>query len=199
MKLWRHLIVLFALLNAATSSANVIYRWETLTTSPTISSSVGEIEIKDDARAAGEGSYEAPPDCRLTNTSCSNADPLSPISRFYFRVNASMPTGADINLNFALGTGARFPLERWFQAAFSVSDALLNLDLFANTGETDMRLVGNTIERFGSDAPYFGYACSASPGCYGATGRWVQAIPEPPAQLLFGVGLLAFIATRRRR
>lgn len=70
----------------------------------------------------------------------------------------------DINLYLVEGTGLAFPLSDWFRASFAIQGPTLNLDVFANTGETDMRMVGNTITRFGSDSPLFGAACF-NPGC----------------------------------
>lgn len=74
-----------------------------------------------------------------------------------------------------------------------------HLNVFANTGEIDMRMISNTITRFGSDSPFFGAACF-NPGCSGATGRWVQVqaqVPEPGSIVLLGIGVLSLLYGRR--
>jgi len=191
---------LFLLSLASAAAANVVYTWETLTTSPTITSATGRLEITDAAWAAGQATYTAPPSCpSLVN--CDYGDPSSPVVQFSFRVNAPNPTPADINLNLVEGTGLAFPLSDWFSASFAIQGSTLNLNVFANTGETDMRMVGNTITRFGSDAPFFGPACF-NPGCSGATGQWVQQgaqIPEPGTLALLGLGVLGLLYGQRSR
>lgn len=191
-------LLLLSLTSAA--SANIVYSWETLTTSSTISSAAGRLEITDAAWASGQASYTAAPTCpSLTN--CDYGNPSSPVVQFSFRVNAPNPTPADINLNFVEGTGLVFPLNDWFRASFTIQGPTLNFDAFANTGETDMRMVSNTITRFGSDSPFFGAACF-NPGCSGAAGQWVQVqaqIPEPSSIALLGIGVLSLLYGRRTR
>ena len=191
---------------ASTASASVVYNWETLSTSATISSAVGQIEISDDAFAAGQGSYSAGYSCGSNYTGCGDA--ASPIISFYFRVNSTNPTGSDINLNLVNGSGTLWPMQNWFDAAYSLSGNEMLLDVFASTGETDMRMQGNTVARFSSDAPYFGFACWGGE-CSGASGRWVQAapitamleaeVPEPGSVFLLGMGTVAALLGRRRR
>lgn len=171
------------------ASAGIVYQWETLSTSPTISSAIGRIEISDAAHAAGKANYTAPPRC-VYQAGCNYGDSSSPVISFYFRVNSQLPTAADIDLHLVQGTGTLFPLDEWFRANFTISGNILNLDVFAHTGETDMRMDGNSITRFGSDAPVFGDDCFMN-GCSGATGRWVQAqVPEPGSVALFAIGAL---------
>lgn len=179
--------------------AGVIYRWETVRTSPTISSAVGYIEISQQAFLNGSANYVAPPHCAASggDPGCDNRDLSSPVLNFYFRVNAPSPTGADIDLHVRHGSGMRFPLADWFSASFSLQDRYMNLSMFANTGETDMRMVENTITRFGSDAPYFGLDCF-TPGCSGAEGQWVQ-VPEPATLGLLGIGVLGLMVKWRRK
>jgi hypothetical protein len=189
------------------ASAAVVYSWETQSTSDTIFSAVGRIEISDDAFAAGQGSYSAPASCGANAVGCE--DPSSPIVSFYFRINNPSPTSADIKLNLVQGTGTLWPLQNWFSASYTVSGSGLMLDLFASTGETEMRMEGNTIARFSSDAPDYGYACFSG-GCSGASGRWVPMmtvsrladaaeVPEPGSALLLGIGTAAALWTGRRR
>jgi hypothetical protein len=124
-------------------------------------------------------------------------DPSSPFVTFHFRVNSANPTTADIDLTLQQGTGTRYPLQNWFSASYTISGSELILDVIANTGETDLRMEGNTIARFGSDSPSFGYACWSG-GCSGASGRWVQTmsasrvadVPEPASVLVLGMGRL---------
>lgn len=200
-------IVAVCMLWAAGSaaSAGVVYSWETLSTSDTISSAVGRIEISDAAFAAGQGSYSAPYSCGADYAGCE--DPSSPIVSFYFRVNSADPTGADINLNLVQGSGTLWPMQNWFDAAYRVNGSELMLDVMANTGETDMRMGANTITRFASDAPYFGFPCFAGE-CSGASGRWVQMatgkvvpfanVPEPGSVFLLGMGAVAALLARRQ-
>jgi hypothetical protein len=182
--------------------AGVVYSWETLATSDTITSAVGRIEISDAAFAAGQGSYSAPSSCGADAAGCE--DPSSPIVSFYFRINSAGPTAADIDLNLAQGTGTRWPMQNWFNADYSVNGNGLLLDLVANTGETDMRMEANSIARFSSDSPYFGFACWGGE-CSGASGRWVQMasasrivaaaeVPEPGSMLLLALGAMAALA-----
>jgi hypothetical protein len=189
------------------ASAGVVYSWETQSTSDTISSAVGRIEISEDAFAVGQGSYSAPASCGANTVGCE--DPSSPVVSFYFRINSPSPTSADINLNLVQGTGTLWPMQNWFSAAYTVNGNELMLDLIANTGETDMRMEGNTIARFSSDSPYFGFPCWGGE-CSGASGRWVQMmtesriavaaeVPEPGSVLLLGVGTVAAFLTGRRR
>lgn len=202
----RNIIAACVLLTAASAaSASVVYNWETLSTSPTIASAVGQIEISDDAFAAGQGSYAAAYSCGSNYSGCGDAS--SPIVSFYFRVNSANPTGSDIDLNLVDGSGTMWPLQDWFNATYSVNGNELLLDVFASTGETDMRMDANAITRFGSDAPYFGYACFSG-GCSGATGRWVQEagndvtleadVPEPGSVFLLGIGTVAALLACRR-
>jgi hypothetical protein len=204
----RNIIAACVLMAAGSAaSAGVVYSWETLSTSDTISSAVGRIEISDDAFAAGQGSYSAPYSCGTNYSGC--GDPFSPIVSFYFRVNSAGATGADINLNLVQGSGTLWPMQNWFNAAYSVNGSELLLDVLANTGQTDMRMESNTIARFGSDSPYFGFACWSG-GCSGASGRWVQAVsanqvalaaevPEPGSMMLLGMGTVAALLAGRRR
>lgn len=179
--------------------AGVVYQWETTQNSSTISSAVGYIEISQSAFSSRGASYVAPAHCNRdwTERGCDNGMLSSPILSFYFRVNSSNPTTADVDLNLRQGTGMRYPLEDWFSADFSLHGTFMNLSMFANTGETDMRIQGNTITRFGSDSPYFGYACF-SPGCSGAEGRWVK-VPEPGTLGLLGIGLFGVLCRRGRK
>jgi|GEM_PF-3278701 len=177
------------------ASANAIYEWKTLSTSPTIWSAAGRIEITDAAWNAGHGTYQAP----LPDYGASYADPTSPIVSFFFTVNqpsASSPYGIDVNVH--QGTGVTPVISNWFNADFSITGEKMNLNLFVNTQDSDMQLVDNQITRFGSDAPYFGAACSYAPGCSGALGEWVQ-VPEPAMGALFGIGLLGIAGLRARR
>ncbi|HEX9173187.1 MAG TPA: PEP-CTERM sorting domain-containing protein [Telluria sp.] len=203
----RNMIAACVLLTAASAaSAGVVYNWETLQTSPTISSAVGQIEISADAFAAGQGSYSAAYSCGWDYTGCGDAS--SPIISFYFRINTTNPTGADINLNLVDGSGTLWPGQNWFNAAYTLNGNEMLLDLFASSGETEIRMAGNTIAAFASDAPYFGYACFSG-GCSGASGRWVQEaagavtlaadVPEPGSVFLLGMGTVAALLARRRR
>ncbi len=210
MKIKKYIALVVGLTASAIASANVIYKWETLSTSDTIHSATGLIEITDDAWNAGQGSYTAPPHCYLSDTCTSDGygDPLSPIVRFYFAVNTTTPTWSDIDLNLVQGSGLEYPLDEWFNASFTITGSMMNLSVLANTNITSMRMVDNAITDFSSDSYDFGADCALAGVCSGATGQWVQVqvpasvpvqVPEPAIAGLFGIGLLGFATARRRK
>lgn len=194
----------FGLLISSFASANVIYEWQTLSTSSSIWSAAGRIEITDAAWQAGHGSYQVPPLVYDSSPACQGicinyADPASPIVSFFFTINQPdkfSPYGIDVNIHN--GTGLLYPIENWLNADFSIAGEKMNLSLFVNTQESDMQLADNVVTRFGSDAPYFGYECFSFPGCSGAVGQWVQ-VPEPASGALLGIGLLGIAGLRSRR
>lgn len=194
----RHLIAASVIWAAcASASASVVYQWRTVETSPTISSAVGRIEITKEARAAGGGSYSAPPNCQLNEPDCDYSDRTSPVMKFAFRANAVEPTEADIDFDLFKGTGAYFPVSDWFIADFSVSGRTLTLNAYVDTGVTTLFMDNNMVAFFASDFPYFGTDCEYE--CSGASGQWVQ-VPEPGTAGLMGIGLVsAWLFGRRRR
>lgn len=192
------------LLISSLASANVIYEWKTLSTSSTIWSAAGRIEITDAAWQASHGSYQVPPLAYDSSPGCQGscinyADPASPIVSFFFTINQPdlfSPYGIDVNIHN--GTGLLYPIANWLNADFSIIADKMNLSLHVNTQESDMQLTDNLVTGFASDAPYFGYECSVTPGCSGAVGQWVQ-VPEPASGALLGVGLLGIAGLRARR
>lgn len=194
MKLSRCLIVLFGLLYAATASANVIYRWETLTTSPTIWSVTGEIEFADSAWEAGSVSYRAPP--WVCGSCPNNNDPLSPVLYVYIHVNGptipsffSIPLtrlpryDLSVNVDFSSPssvTGSMQGLE--FDAEFSMS-----------SGARQVWTIGKYMTDYGC-----GFGDYSKNYCYGATGYW-RRVPEPPSLLLLVIGLLSLMSKRQRK
>lgn len=181
------------------ASAGVVYEWRTTTTSPTIYSAIGRIEITSEAQAAKGGSYSAPPNCQMYEPDCNYGDPGSPIMRFAFRANSSAPTPADIDFDLLHGTGAHVPAADWFMADFTISGTILTLNTYADTGATTLFMENNLISSFSSDWPYFGNDCEYN--CNGASGQWVQVdLPEPGPVGLLGIGLVAaLVASARRR
>lgn len=198
----------FGLIISTLASANVIYQWKTLSTSSTIWSAAGRIEITDAAWHAQHITYAVPglvydtsPDCHGL---CINyADPTSPIVSFFFTINQiSNNSSHGIDVNIHQGTGLLSPIENWLFTDFAITGHKMDLSLYVNTQESDMELMHNTVTRFGSDAPYYGQACSGAapwPGCSGATGEWLR-VPEPASSGLIAFGLIgiAGLGIRRR-
>lgn len=181
------------------ASANVIYTWHTVSTSPSISSAFGEIEITDAAWRDGSGSYSCIADrYHLPSAAYSNClvgNSLSPIVSFKFGTNSAV-NGMSVNLHE--GTGWLFDTG-FLDASFGISGAFLSLDLSANTGESDIALVGDTITSFNSDN--YATGCGVTGYCTGASGFWKlkpAAIPEPGPLSLLGIGLLALSSRRMK-
>lgn len=182
------------------ASASVIYEWKTLSTSSTIWMAAGRIEITDAAWRARNVSYQVPPivwDSTIP-FGYSYADPASPLIRFSFTINQPQenPMPA-IDVNVHRGTGLYWPIDGWLSADFSITGRKMDLSLYVNDQNSDMRLMHNAITRFGSDAPYYG-ECAFHSGCDGAAGEWIQ-VPEPAVGALLGIGLFGIACLRTRK
>jgi hypothetical protein len=175
------LLASVCLLASSMASAGVMYTWSTLATAPGMRSLSGFIELSDAAAASGHVSYRAP---SCDPWPCSLADPASPILRFAFEVNAHTKSALDIDL--VAGTGYDFGMPS-FDAEFDHgAGRIANLALFVNTLTSTLRIGGDAIEWFSSDADncYF--------GCAGAQGRFAAAdVPEPGSLALLALALLA--------
>jgi hypothetical protein len=175
------LLASLCLLASSMASAGVVYHWSAIATTADMRSLNGWIELSDAAAASGHVSYRAP---SCDPWPCSLADPGSPILRFAFEVNAHTQSALDIDL--IAGTGYDFGMPS-FDAEFDVgAGRIANLALVVNTLTSTLRIGGNIVEWFSSDADncYF--------GCAGAQGQFVAAdIPEPGSLALLGLTLLA--------
>lgn len=206
----RLVLLCISLFSSVNALATVVYQWETLSTSPTIHSAQGRIEITETAWLAGsagqlsyvspQATYYRPPGCQFPYYDCdivSYADPFSPIASFFFTINES---SAAINLDLIGGHGLLHPIEEggFFRATFTIVGNEMDLNVYANTAEHTMQASGNEITYFVTDSPYFGRDCAIAPGCGGATGRWVQ-VPEPPILSILGIGLVMLGRLQKRR
>ncbi len=182
------LLASLCLMASTVASAGVVYHWRSSATTPDMRSMSGLIELSDAAAAGGHVSYRAP---MCDPWPCSLADPASPILRFAFEVNAHTPSALDIDL--MAGTGYDFGMPS-FDAEFDVgAGRIANLALFVNTLTSTLRIGGDVIEWFSSDADncYF--------GCVGAQGRFVAAeVPVPGSLALLALGMLAGLAASGR-
>lgn len=169
------------------ASASVVYSWSTTAATSDMRSISGFIELSDAAVASGHVSYQAP---SCDPWPCSLADPASPILRFAFKVNHHTTSALDINL--LAGTGYDFP-QPSFNVDFDVgAGRLANLSLFVNTINSTLRIDGDLIQWFSSDADncYF--------GCAGAQGGFRAAdVAEPGTLALLFMACLAALWAMR--
>jgi hypothetical protein len=184
----RLLVACLCLAASACASAGVVYTWRsTLSTAEMVSTS-GFIELSDAAVQAGHVSYHAR---SCSGWPCDLSDPGSPIQRFAFMVNGS--SSSAINIDLLAGTG--YDLENpAFDAEFDVAGPRLQqLSLFVNTISSTLRISGNEIAWFSSDAGTCFFGCS------GARGDFVQAgVPEPGSLALLALAFLVLAGGRAR-
>lgn len=188
MKRVKILLAGLCLMASGLASAGVVYTWNTTATSASMHSVSGFIELS--AGAAGHVSYHAR---ACADWPCDLSDPASPILRFGYMVNNDPASALAIDL--VAGTGFDIPAPK-FDAEFLIAAGRLSqLSLYINTFRTTLRIGGDSVDWFSSDAD------NCLHGCSGAQGQFAQSdVPEPASLALFGLACLgAGVAHRKTR
>lgn len=188
-------VLAIGLLISAAACANVVYEWQTVSTSETISGASGRIEFMD----TGWSNYRWDGDGNCTSgvpETCPG-DPTSPVVSFIFDIATPYAPygGGGISLWPVVGN----PLYWWSVSSMDISFNHIYASNSQHSIEMSTSGVGGgiwTISRFGSDSPYYGSECGRGE-CSGASGIW-RRVPEPATIGLLGLGLLSFVASLRR-
>lgn len=190
---------------SAEASANVVYHWETLTTSSTIAAFSAEFVITNKAFANGSLYFKPSWGCNYNNDpfeprpTC-RADPTNPFVSFSaFIDEANQPPdpwgGSTISVNQHTGMGWLYPVPPFIDVTFHARE-IFSGSFNINDGESAVSMTGSngiwTITNYSSDAGTCFFHCS------GATGRFVR-VPEPNTLALFLPAVAAFALARRRR
>lgn len=196
--IWTGLFIAAAGCLSATASAGVIYHWQQLATSPTISSSSGTLEISNEAWLSGH--IDLTQICASFGGGCLPSVADSPILAFDFAVNGLTPV---------YGTPAPDDFSKLNANLDITSGGLLSGSLYGEDYTGSVQVGGTpgdwevgtwvTDEGCWQDMVY--------PYCSGATGRWVLdpstipavAVPEPSPLPLFFLGAAIVLWAGRRR
>lgn len=188
----------FGLIASGGSAAGVIYHWEQLTSSSTIDSSSGTLEIADAAWLSGH--IDLDQNCAYFEGGCSPSLDNSPILTFEFAINGLSAIDASPN-----------------PAGFSILTALLDVD---SNGQLSGSLYGRDFtgfaSLFGTPGDWSVAKWSSDEDCWlgvpnpevcsGATGHWVLdpstvptvSVPEPNPLPFLALGALVILTAGYR-
>ena len=180
------------------ASANVVYTWVTVNSSPEKSPLNPKISLvfTDEAVASGYAAFNY----RDVNP----ATPGGDLVELYFQTGNMLPIKFSSDVPFAPAQGNRYVLNGGFGIT---SEGFLTGGLTVNDGQTDftMSSAGTlfTFDHIASDGPIDASCTPSDRNCGGATGYFHETfrytVPEPGSIALLLIGALGAAGTYRRR